>query len=232
MNFTDPSAARAALIGVLVLALAACGSPGPRKPAVRSGAPPAASGIDPSTALAATDANLSKGDPEQRFQEALALMKARRLAEAQAAFITLSRDYPGFSGPLTDLGILYARTGQPEQAMASLRRAVAANPDNAVAHNWLGTLYREAGDFAQAEQAYRRAIAARPGYAPAQLNLAILYELSLRRPDQALAAYREYQRLTGKDDLIVVAWIRDLESRMQAPPAPLVRTATAEGRLP
>ncbi len=227
MNFTERTAARTALLGLLTLALAACSAPGPRgKPTIRSsstGSSTAAAPASPSTA--------STGDPDQRFQEALGLMKAHQYPQAQAAFIALSRDYPSFSGPLTDLGILYAQGHQHELAVASLTRAVNANPDNAVAHNWLGTLHREGGDFVHAEQSYRKAISVRPDYAQAHLNLAILYDVALHKPKDALASYREYQRLAGKDDLLVAAWIRDLETRLQ-PVASPVRTASVEGRMP
>jgi tetratricopeptide (TPR) repeat protein len=202
------------LPGVLfAITVAACSAPGPQPPP-RIERPAAA-------APAAR-----KADPDPRFQQAIALMKARKYAEAQAAFLALSNDFPDLSGPLTDLGILYAQNRQNHLAMASLARAIKANPDNAVAHNWLGTLHRESGEFISAEQAYRRAIAARPDYAPAYLNLAILYDVSLRRPREALSAYQEYQRRSGQEDLIVAAWIRDLEARLP------VRTASADGAAP
>ena len=224
---TEPSlpSLRVHALGVLLcLALAACASPGPRR---ASTAPVAAAATTPEAAAAPT---ADKGDPEQRFQEALALMKARRHAEAQAAFLALTRDFPDLSGPLTDLGILYAQGRQHDLAIASLTRAVKANPANAVAHNWLGTLHREKGDLLRAEQDYRRAIAARSDYGPAWLNLAILYDVALHRPREALATYQEYRRRFGEDDLIVAAWIRDLEARLQ--PAPGVRTASAQGAAP
>jgi hypothetical protein len=50
--------------------------------------------------------------------------------------------------------------------------------------------------------------------------------VSLRRPHEALLAYQEYQRRLGRDDLIVAAWIRDLEARVP------VRTASAAGASP
>jgi tetratricopeptide (TPR) repeat protein len=209
---------------VLALALAACSAPGPRRSALGPAAAASSTATAP-TAVATPSAD--KGDPDARFQDALALMKARRYPEAQAAFLALTTDFPDLSGPLTDLGILYAQSRQTALALASFTRAVKANPGNAVAHNWLGTLRRESGDVAGAEQDYRRAIAARPDYAPAYLNLAILYDVALRRPREALAAYQEYQRRAGQEDLIVAAWIRDLEARMQ--PAPDVRTASAQG---
>lgn len=211
-------------VALLALSLAAC-TVGPAKRSSASTALATPVRAAPTAEVAATDQ--TKGDPDQRFQEALALMKARRTPEAQAAFIALSRDYPNFSGPLTDLGILYAQTHQRELAVASLTRAVAANPNNEVAHNWLGTLHRENGDFLRAEQSYQRALQAKPDYAQAHLNIAILYDVALHRPREALGAYRSYQRIAGNDDLIVDAWIRDLESRLQTAPAP---TKVAEVR--
>lgn len=210
-------------LAVLALTLAAC-AVGPAK---RGSTKPTATPTNSAPTAQAAPADASKGDPDQRFQEALALMKARRTSEAQAAFIALSRDYPNFSGPLTDLGILYAQTHQRELAVASLTRAVAANPNNEVAHNWLGTLHRENGDFLRAEQSYQRALQAEPGYAQAHLNIAILYDVALHRPREALSAYRSYQRIAGTDDLIVDAWIREIESRLQSAPT---ETKVAEAR--
>lgn len=209
-------------ITALAFALAACSGPTPRKSA--SSRPPiVASAPDVPAPVAAAKADL--GDPDQRFQEALQLMKARQFPQAQQAFLDLSRDFPSFSGPLTDLGILYAQNRQHDLALSSLARAVQANPDNEVAHNWLGTLYRENNEPLRAEQSYRNAIKAQPQYAQAHLNLAILYDVVLHRPAEALSAYRDYQRLSGADNLVVAAWIRDIEARLQPKPATTVAEA-------
>ena len=163
--------------------------------------------------LTAPSASISRGgDPDQRFSAALKLMRDHQSQEAQAALLALARDFPGFSGPLTDLGILYAQGHQRTQAIAGLTKAVAANPRNAVAWNWLGSLYRESSDDLHAEQSYLQALAVRPDYAAAHLNLGILYEVSMKRPQDALYQYREYLKTAGKEDLIVLAWIRQLES--------------------
>ena len=204
-----PSAKRAAKHGtalLLVLALAACagGSP-PRPPPAHAAAeaplaPPPAPSAD-------------KGDPDARFKAALALMKDKKRPEAQAAFAQLAVDFPEYSGPLTDLGILFAQAKHREAALASLSKAVAANPKNAIAQNWLGIVYRDSGDYARAEQAYRSALAVRPDYAPAHLNLGILYDVCLKRPQDALGQYHEYQRYAGDDKLVVGVWIKELEAR-------------------
>ena len=203
---------------VLMLALAACDTPGPRP--YHSSSPSHAAPV-----VAPAIPGAKKGDPDQRFKAALKLMKDHE-PEAQAAFLALSQDFPKFSGALTDLGILYAQGRHREQALASFSQAVAANPSNAVALNWLGILYRESGDLARSEQAYRTALALRADYAAAHLNLAILYDVSLRRPQEALAQYREYQKYAGDQNLIVSAWIKDLEQTTSA------TTAVASGVTP
>lgn len=208
---------RAGAVAMMLLALLlqACSAPAPRHSPSRAPKPAAAS-------VPAPPAAASKGDADQRFREALKLMKAQQNAEATEAFLALSRDFPQYSGPFTDLGILYAQGRQRDQAIASFSKAVAANPGNAVALNWLGSLYREGGDFARAEQSWLAALAVKPDYAPVHRNLGILYDVSLRRPQQAVAAYREYLKYAGMEDLIVSAWIKELETA-----APVVRAGVA-----
>ncbi len=207
---------------ILAVLLASCSAPAPRAGASRTTmATPSA----PAPAAARAPA-AGAADADARFKSALALMKARKFDEARAAFVALSKDFPAFSGPLTNLGILYAQGKQRDAAVASLSRAVDANPRNAVALNWLGILYRESGDYARAETSYKRALAVRADYAPSVLNLAILNDVFLHRSGEALARYRDYQRLTGGENLIVSAWIRDLETAAPAA-APVVTAGLA-----
>ena len=200
--------ALAALTGLCLLASACSGMS--MKPYTPASNAPRNSTQKPSTAP--TQSATSRNDPDSRFNAALKLMKDNQPQEAQAAFASLSRDYPELSGPLTDLAILYAQSRQRGQAIAGFSRAVNANPRNAVAWNWLGILYRESGDYIRAEKAYQQALLVKPDYASAHLNLAILYDVAMKRPQDALMQYREYQRSSGRDDLIVSAWIKDLET--------------------
>ncbi len=195
-------------VTALALGLAACaGGPAPRP---QPPAPPAAQKMAPVPAPAA-------GKAEQRYQEALALLKNGQRKPAQDLLLALTREQPELSGPWTTLGISQAQGKQRDVAIASFTRAVAANPRNATAYNWLGSLHREAGNFAASEQAYLKALAAQPDYAAAHLNLAILYDVSMKRPQQALSYYRSYQQFKGGENLIVSAWIKELEAA-QPPP--------------
>lgn len=211
---------RSALIGLCLLATGCTGMAMKPYSPPSTASRPGATKPDTNSGRTVVVAN----DPDQRFNAALKLMKDHQPREAQAAFMALARDYPDFSGPLTDLAILYAQSRQRPQAIAGFSKAVNMNPRNAVAWNWLGILYREGGDYARAESAYQQALSVKPDYAAAHLNLAILYDVALRRPQDALFQYREYLRTSGKEDLIVSAWIKDLEMT--------VGTTVASGATP
>ena len=168
----------------------------------------------------------SKGDPQARFNDAVQLMKQKKLPDAEAAFVALNADFPQYSGPMTNLGIIYAKSNRRDQAIAALTKATSLNSKNAVAWNWLGMEQRDAGDRSGAEQSYLKALQVNPNYAPAHLNLGILYDTYLGRPGDALVQYKQYQQLAGKDELRVTAWIAEIESRQPvSKPAPVQNAA-------
>jgi lipoprotein NlpI len=91
---------------------------------------------------------------------------------------------------------------------------LAINPDHPAANNQLGMLLRQRGRFADAEQAYAAALRADPRYALAHHNLAILLDLYLHRPGEALSHYQAYQDLQTEPDTTVARWIIDLQRRL------------------
>jgi tetratricopeptide (TPR) repeat protein len=163
-----------------------------------------------------------KGDPEGRFSEALELMKQKKTAEAEAAFLALTQDFPEFSGPVTNLGILFAKSNRRNEAIAAFTRAF----------NWLGILNREAGNHARARESYEKAISIKPDYAAAHLNLGLLLENQLRQPEQAVAHYREYYRISGGKDLRVLPWIAEIEARQAPAPEASSAATPAPGTGP
>lgn len=171
-----------------------------------------------------------KGDPQQRFDAALAMMRGNQTEEAEAALMALTADFPQFGGPWTDLGIIYAKSNRRDAAITALARAVTINRSNAIAHNWLGILYRERRDFVRAERAYQAALNALPNYGLAHLNLGILYDEHLKRPLDALPHYKAYQQFGGKDDLRVLAWIAEIEASQKAAATPAAAPVAAEPR--
>ncbi|MGH8505291.1 MAG: tetratricopeptide repeat protein [Stenotrophobium sp.] len=222
---TMPVLRQALLLAMLAL-LGACSSvikPGTTAPAAQ-----AATTAKPQPAKPVPD----KLDADGRFNAALDLMKQQQIPEAEKAFGDLARDFPQYSGPLTNLGILYARANQPQQAIGAFSRAVVVNPQNAVAYNWLGVLYRQSGNYLRAEQAYKQALDIDANDAEAHLNLGILYDSYLKRPADALAQYKEYQRLDGMKDLRVSAWVAELEKSQAATTTPAAAAKTPAAAAP
>lgn len=195
---------------IAALLLAGCAAKAPKvEPETKAAAPVETPAAPVETA--------DKGDPQGRFAQALELMKQNKAKEAEAAFLALSKDFPDYSGPVTNLGILFAKSKRREQAIAAFTRAASANGENASAFNWLGIVNRESGQFERAREAYEKAITINPDYAAAQLNLGLLLEDQLKRPQDALPHYREYLRISGGKDLRVLPWIAEIEARAPKP---------------
>lgn len=152
---------------------------------------------------------------QQEYGAALATMRLGDYPVAIKEFTAFIERYPGLAGPYANLGILYHKMNRPEEAEQALSRAVALNPNNAVAQNRLGMVYREMGRFNDALAAYNRAIAADEKYADPYLNLGILHDLYLQDGKKALELYNQYQKMTGGQDGQVAMWITELKQRGQ-----------------
>ena len=227
---SSPTVRRLVLSLLLAATLVGCGGkksvkpdrPAPSQPTATTPAEPAAPAKPPA----------DKGDPEGRFTEALELMKQKKSKEAEAAFLALTRDFPEFSGPQANLGILFAKSNRRNEAIAAFTRAATANGNNASAFNWLGILNREAGNFPRAKESYEKAISVKPDYAAAHLNLGLLLEGQMGQPNEAIAHYREYYRLSGGKDLRVLPWIAEIEARQpKVEPAAAAPAAPAEKEM-
>lgn len=135
---------------------------------------------------------------------------------AERALRNIIRVYPQIAGPYINLAGLLERDGRYAEALEFARQAVERNPRSAPGYNLQGLLERHAGNFDAAEMAYRNALAADPGFMQAQRNLGILYDLYLRQPRKALAAYEAYQAMLPEPDDTVAIWIADLKRRTGA----------------
>ena len=208
-------AARGALVAAVAL-IAACGS-APVKPDNPNHKAP-------TTPVKAPD----HGDPQARFDAALTQMKNGDADAAQQSFTELTKDFPQYAGPWTNLGILYAKAKKRDAAINAFTRAAQTDPNNVVAFNWLGILNREAGNYERARLAYEKGLQVAPGDTMTRLNYAILLDQYLKQPQAALAQYKLYQSASDKEDLPVTAWVAELEAKLkaEAPPQPAVAAPT------
>jgi predicted TPR repeat methyltransferase len=92
-------------------------------------------------------------------------------------------------------GVLASQQGDPERAIALMRRALAIAPTLADAHSNLGNVFRSLGDVEQAHACYTRAVALAPGNAVAHNNLGVTLR-ALGRLDEAEAALTRAAALT------------------------------------
>jgi predicted O-linked N-acetylglucosamine transferase (SPINDLY family) len=114
-----------------------------------------------------------KAAPAKREIDALmAMVTAGRLADAAAAALELTRQYPRHWLGWKTLGVVYQHLGRNAEALPCMERTVELLPSDAEAADNLGVVQQGLGRTAEAEASYRRAIAIAPGLARAHGNLA------------------------------------------------------------
>ncbi len=121
--------------------------------------------------------------------EALALLQAGRLAEAEAAWRGLLAREPGDAHAMHFLGCTLAQSGRRDEALALLDRSLEAEPRNAMYLNNRARVLSDLGRTAEAESDLRRAALHDPPFLPALLNLAGLLQRR-GRPGEAIAPLR------------------------------------------
>lgn len=205
-HFTDKAALRIALLG-LVLAVAGCASSGSR-PEHADRARSEQAGAGPRAAEAPPEALTM-------YEQAVAVMAAGDLLDAELRFKEFLLQYPGYPGAYVNLAIIHTNNDNDAAAQEAVDAALAIDPDYAPALNQQGMLLRRNGKFLEAEAAYLKAVTASPDYALAHYNLGVLNELYLQRLDSALQHFERYQQIVG-DDEQVEKWISDLQRRVGA----------------
>jgi tetratricopeptide (TPR) repeat protein len=150
------------------------------------------------------------------FRAAVVAMQQKNWDFAESTLKKLAEKNPKLSGVHLNLGIVYRNKGNAEQAAEQFNLAINANMKNVDAYNQLAVLKREAGDFAAAESLYQKALGVWPFYPEGHKNIAILYDLYLGKPEQALPHYQAYQQLLPAPDKQVDSWVADLQRRLNA----------------
>ncbi len=151
---------------------------------------------------------------QKRFAAAIEGMRAADWLEAEQHLVWLNNEFPDYSGPFLNLGIVYRQQGKLADAEAAFGGAINANRKNLDAYNQLAILLREQGRFAEAEVTYQEALTVWPEHPETHRNLGILYDLYMGRLEQALVHYQQYQSVTAEPNRTITGWIVDLERRL------------------
>ncbi len=108
---------------------------------------------------------------------------------------------------------------RPERYKRPEAAEIAANPaETAEAHYNMGLARRREGKFIEAEREYRTSLDQNPSLGATAYNLAILYEIYMGRPDDALTYYKTYVKLGGERREEVQRWIDAIEKRGKGVP--------------
>lgn len=151
---------------------------------------------------------------QEDFSAAVEQMAEGNLESARQSFEAIHQAYPERTGPLANLGILAMESGDTDTAQTHFETVIELDPEHAAALNHLGVIARQNGEFEKAEDYYRNALEASPDYLPAMMNLAILLDIYLGRPAEALPLYEQYQSMAEDPNPRLKDWIFDVKNRI------------------
>jgi tetratricopeptide (TPR) repeat protein len=127
------------------------------------------------------------------------------------------------AGAHYDYGVYLMKLEQPEAALRSFKQAVGLAPQWVPAYLGMAETAIRTGQFAAAQIALQRALRIDPGNREATWGLAVLYDKYLRRPDEALTAYRDFLARYDSDSRSAAARARIvvLQRHLVDAPAPV-----------
>jgi predicted O-linked N-acetylglucosamine transferase (SPINDLY family) len=122
------------------------------------------------------------------LQDAVALQRAGRLAEAEQLCLGILKTTPAFFQARHLLGMLQLQQGRAGEALASLDAALANAPGTPAILAGRGLALQANGRLDEALASFDRAVAAAPGDATAWYNRGMLLR-QMKRPEAALQSY-------------------------------------------
>jgi len=130
---------------------------------------------DPPAAIETMRAALRSSAPTTgaRIQLGTYLSDAGQLTEALALLQAAVAAEPNLDA-LNALGIAYARSGRPGDALSTFTRSLEIDPGNAMTHENIGAVHLDSGRLADARQAFERALASNPASSQGHAGLAMV----------------------------------------------------------
>ena len=191
------------LLGGIAVLVAGCGAPGGP---VRQGAEPVAEPVVVRPVVVA------ERGPEE-MGRAILLLKEKYYPQAEANFEEILKVRADIPEAYFNLAWVRYQMGKYAGVTEAIRGGLERRPNEIAAYALLALSERELGQFADAEASYRAGLALAPDDQRMLLNLGILYDLYLLKPQLALQQYRRYQSLQKVPDTKVAGWIAVLERK-------------------
>lgn len=117
------------------------------------------------------------------------------------------------AGPLVMLGDIDMQHQRFAEAAAHYQQALDINAVNVNAWLGLAQAQRQLGQFLAAQNSYHHALKQWPDFPEAHLNLGVLYDLYLNKPEQAQAHYEAFLFLTHYRSHDAHNWLAEVRSR-------------------
>ncbi|MGO2009153.1 O-linked N-acetylglucosamine transferase, SPINDLY family protein [Vreelandella alkaliphila] len=125
------------------------------------------------------------GVPSEQAQRFMALFDNKKFSEAQAFAHQLTQNFPCSAFAWKALGTSYLESGDIDEALVNLHKAVEKNNQDPLSLTSLAAVYYQQGENEQAVRYQKKAVDLDPEYAPAQYRLAQMLH-SAGKPQLAL----------------------------------------------
>jgi len=143
-----------------------------------------------SSGYAGGDEVKAKSPGQEQFEQGLAQLNGKNYTQAEASFKKALAINPKFAAAYLGLADIHEFEGDIAGAGLFLQKAVAISPESAAVQTAWGQYLFSQKRFVEAEKAYQRAIQIDPKAAVPRALLGDLYLLALKKPDDAVMAYR------------------------------------------
>ncbi len=121
----------------------------------------------------------------RQYNEALRLMNAGKMREAQKIFLGILGRKPDHVEVLNHMGVISASLGNKKEAVSFFNKALDYRPNYPKAYNNLGLVMMSEGNLQLAEEYFRKAIAMDPDSLEPYLNLSALLRAEKKFPEAA-----------------------------------------------
>lgn len=115
--------------------------------------------------------NFSHEPQEIYYRRAFILIKTGKEKDALADYLKIEKISPGYAKIYLNTGITYLSLGDIDNAIVTLKKAIAMNPYDSHSHNSLGAAYAKKGCVKKAKKEFQYALSINPGLKEARLNL-------------------------------------------------------------
>lgn len=190
---------------LLLLVLSGCGPSVPVKPVDLIGQ------VSAPAALPVTRPVIAVERADDALVVAIGLLKAGDFRQAEANLEEIVKVRPDLVEAYFNLGWARFQLKKCRDAIPALQEGLKQRPAEIAAVNLIAICQRTLGLFAEAEKTYQQGLLLAPDNDKLHLNIGVLYDLYLFRPDLALEHYRRFQTLQQTPDAKVAGWIALLE---------------------